>query len=81
MQPEISKKKSKSHQEQEIKKALVSRKLQENQRKYVQKEIKKKTKKQKKEAKWKTERGWGWRTIKKFKKCNINENQRKSMGK
>ena len=63
----------------------MSRKLQENQRKYVQKEIKKKTKtktkKQKKEAKSKTERGWGWRTIKKFKKCNINENQRKSMGK
>ena len=57
MQPEISKKESKSHQEQEIKKALVSRKLQENQRKYVQKEIKKKTKKQKKEAKSKTERG------------------------
>ena len=56
MQPEISKKKSKSHQEQEIKKALVSRKLQENQRKYVQKEItKKKTKtktnKQKKQMK------------------------------
>ena len=65
----------------------MSRKLQENQRKCVQKEIKKnktktKTKKQtKKKAKSKTERGWGWRTIKKFKKCNINENQRKSMGK
>ena len=63
MQPEISKKKSKSHQEQEIKKALVSRKLQENQRKYVQKEIKKKQKqKQKnkqKKAKSKTERGSG----------------------
>ena len=48
MQPEISKKKSKSQQEQEINKALMSRKLQENQRKYVQKEIKTKTKKNKK---------------------------------
>ena len=64
----------------------MSRKLQENQRKYVQKEIKKKKQKQKqtnKKNKWKskTKRGWGWRTIKKFKKCKINENQRKSMGK
>ena len=64
MQPEISKKKSKSYQEQEIKKALVSRKLQENQRKYVQKEIKKQNKNKnkktnKEKAKSKTERGRG----------------------
>ena len=56
MQPEISKKKSKSHQEQEIKKALVSRKLQENQRKYVQKEIKKKQKQKQKNKKKKQNR-------------------------
>ena len=72
MQPEISKKKSKSHQEQEIKKALVSRKLQENQRKYVQKEIKKtktktnkQTNKQKKQMKIEDK---GWMRLKSNKK-------------
>ena len=55
MQPEISKKISKSHWQQEIqKKALVSRKLLESQIKNVQKEIiitKKQTKQTKKQMK------------------------------
>ena len=51
-------------------KALVSCKLQENQRK-VQKEIKKQA-----NRKWKSTKklGWGGKTKRKFKECKVNEN-------
>ena len=63
-------KKSKSHRQQEIK----------NYKKIKEKMFKKKF--EKKNNKWKSKAkfGWDWRAIRKFKKCKINESQRKKHG-
>ena len=77
MQPEISKnKKVKTTNNKKTKeKALVKGKIQENQRKIFKIKLKKK--------KWKSKKkhGWDGRAKRKFKKCKINENQRKSISK